>query len=125
MVLVGYGRATIRPTMVRSDTGGAQWSSTVWKFPPAEIGMVTNFTSDVRTHTIMLADDSLSIYRSSDDGVYWTLSSHGLPSAYGSVEVDALLATQDGKTVYAGNGNPDGPGLYGSVNDGRTWTVDS
>ena len=110
----------------RSVDGGVNWTAGGAPFDKADTSTVvtalalipaTPATSTTPTiPTTLLASTGLGVYRSTDGGVSWTLSSEGLPA----VTITGLAVDPDnGNTVYAALYF--GGGVFQSNDAGHTW----
>jgi hypothetical protein len=102
--------------------GGPNLSN--WSFDPLNTGLDSanqkfvsaiaispNFAVD---HTLMIATDSVGIYKSVDAGLHWTV-------AYDNLSFQTLLFSPNyatDRTIYAGEG---GDGVFRSTDGGTTW----
>src|SRR5262249_34153994 len=88
------------------------------------LGRVSSLAVDPGTPSTVYAGsqsaDGVLVFKSTDAGATWNLSSSGLPSS-GIFEISALVIDpQTPSTVYAGT---IGTGVFKSVNGGASWSA--
>ncbi|MCP3962230.1 MAG: hypothetical protein GY719_30685 [bacterium] len=106
--------------LVKSTDGGLSWASTGLRdvrvrqvlIDPLDSQNLYAVTFDV------LSDPSGDVYRSSDGGATWVMTSPGLPA--GAVRILALDPSAP-STLYAGTGE----GVYKTVDGGDSWAAAS
>ena len=118
----------------RSTDGGKQWQEVTWNGLPTEFGFVMGaHPRDPKTvWTIpltepqdgrMMIDGHAAVWRTNDSGESWVRSDEGLPKhdAYVGVLREAMAVDSlDPAGVYFGTSTGQ---LYGSRDEGRSWTL--
>ena len=97
----GAGSGTA-PEVLRSDDGGATWTSANMGLPS---GGVRTLTTDPHISGTLYAGTQAGVYRSRDGGRSWTPFSQRLAG----IPITSLAITDEGRRLHAGTSN----GVYG------------
>ena len=113
-ILVG----TIGQSIMKSTDDGESWLRVGPRDGLHSDGIVRALVSDPRRPEVVYAGTDLGLYRSEDAGARWQLLDTPMSgSTIWSIAVDPV----DPNILFVGTGTPSTPGIFRSLDAGRSW----
>ncbi len=113
-ILVG----TIGQGVMMSADDGAGWTRASVGQGMHSDSIVRALVSDPRSPEVVYAGTDMGLYRSDDGGAKWRLLETPMK---GSMVWSMAIDPVDPNIVFAGTGTPSTPGIYRSIDAGKSW----